>query len=332
MKSSRLIRILLLLQLNGQMSAVRLAEELEVSVRTVYRDAEALMMAGVPIYSTPGPTGGYRLVDGWQTRLTGLTTEEAEALFLSGLPGPAAELGLGTVVAVAGLKVENALPPELRGRTARIRERFVLDAPGWFSGQDPVPHLAGIADAVWNGRKVAVRYERWAGEVDRVLEPLGIVLKGGLWYLVARAEEEIHTYRVSRVHELRVLDEVFDRPVDFDLEAFWEANAEGYEEAMYPETARVRISPAGMERLAVVRGSQAAHAALLGSGPVHDLGWREVDLPVELEPAQAARDLLAYGTDVEVIGPAAIRRALRDELLALDAMYRSDGASSHTIG
>ena len=111
MKSSRLIRILLLLQLNGQMSASRLADELEVSVRTVYRDAEALMMAGVPIYSTPGPAGGYRLVEGWQARLTGLTTGEAEALFLAGLPGPAAELGLGTVVAVAGLKLESALPP-----------------------------------------------------------------------------------------------------------------------------------------------------------------------------------------------------------------------------
>ena len=163
MKSSRLIRTLLLLQLNGQMNAERLAVELEVSVRTVYRDAEALMLAGVPIYSTPGPAGGYRLVDGWQARLTGLTTGEAEALFLAGLPGPAAELGLGTVVAVAGLKLESALPPELRGRTARIRERFHLDAPGWFTGQDPAPHLAEVADAAWNQHRLSLRYRRWAG-------------------------------------------------------------------------------------------------------------------------------------------------------------------------
>ena len=322
MKSSRLIRILLLLQLNGQMNATRLADELEVSVRTVYRDVEALMMAGVPIYSTPGPAGGYRLVDGWRTRLTGLTTEEADALFLAGLPGPAAELGLGTVVAVAGLKIESALPPELRGRTARIRERFHLDAPGWFTGQDPAPHLAEVADAVWNRRRLAVRYRRWAGEVERVVDPLGIVLKGGFWYLVARADGEVHTYRVSRILELETTVDVFDRPDGFDLEAYWVANAEGYQAAVLPSRARVRLSPRAMERLAALLGPEAERLARREATEPDGDGWIETDLAVETDQVKAAREILRFGSDAEVLGPPALRVAVRTQIDAVTTVYR----------
>ncbi len=324
MKSSRLIRILLLLQLNGQMSAVRLADELEVSVRTIYRDAEALMMAGVPIYSHPGPAGGYRLVEGWQARLTGLTTGEAEALFLTGLPGPAAELGLGTVVAVAGLKLDSALPPELRGRTARIRERFHLDAPGWFTGQDPAPHLAEVADAVWNQRRLAVRYQRWAGEVERVVDPLGIVLKGGFWYLVARADGEVHTYRVSRIMGLETLVDGFDRPDRFDLEAFWVANAEGYEAAVLPARARVRLSPRGMERLAAVLGPDVERLARGKATDPDGEGWIETELAVETDVDQASRELLRFGMDAEVLGPPALRAAMSVQIEAVAQLYRAD--------
>jgi len=322
-KSSRLIRILLLLQLNGQMNATRLADELEVSVRTVYRDVESLMMAGVPIYSTPGPAGGYRLVDGWQTRLTGLTTGEAEALFLAGLPGPAAELGLGTVVAVAGLKLESALPPELRGRTARIRERFHLDAPGWFTGQDPAPHLAEVADAVWNRHRIAVHYQRWAGVVERVIDPLGIVLKGGFWYLVARSDDRVHTYRVSRILELETTDEEFDRPDGFDLEEFWVANAEGYQAAVLPARARVRLSPRAMDRLAALLGPEAERLARSAGGPPDGDGWIETDLAVETDLVQAAREILRFGPDAEVLEPPALRDALRAQIDSVSTVYRN---------
>src|SRR5438034_2717540 len=210
MRASRLVNLLLLLQTRGRLTAAELSEELEVSVRTIYRDVDALSEAGVPIYAERGPGGGVRLVDGYRTRLTGLTPDEAESLFLVGMPGPAAELGLGTVLAAAQLKLLAALPPELRSRAGRVRERFHLDAPGWFREADQPPHLAAIADAVWNQHRIRIRYDRWeahAGgarlnDVTRTLEPLGLVLKSGVWYLVAHADGQLRTYRVSRVLDL----------------------------------------------------------------------------------------------------------------------------------
>lgn len=181
MRASRLLSLLLLLQTRGRMTAQALADELEVSVRTIYRDVDSLHAAGVPLYGDPGWDGGYQLLDGYRTQLTGLTTDEAESLFLAGLPGPAAELGLGAVVTAAQLKLMAALPAELRDRAGRIRERFHLDAPGWYRESDRTPHLAAVADAVWNQHRLRVRYRRWSvpREVLRTLEPYGVVLKGG---------------------------------------------------------------------------------------------------------------------------------------------------------
>ena len=212
MRASRLVQLLLLLQARGRMTAANLAVELEVSERTIHRDVDALSAAGVPIYAERGPHGGIQLVDGYRTRLTGLTGDEAEALFLSGLPGPAAELGLGTVVAAARLKVLAALPTELRARASRLVERFHLDAAGWFHASESVPHLGALADAVWESRRVTVGYRRAGGEVDRILDPVGLVLKAGIWYLVAVTDGQVRTYRISRFSRVTPTDRTFERP------------------------------------------------------------------------------------------------------------------------
>ncbi len=185
MKSSRLVSILLLLQTRGRLTADQLAAELEVSVRTVYRDVEALQAAGVPLYGDAGHRGGYQLLAGYRTRLTGFNTGEAEALFLSGLPGPAADLGLGPALAAAQLKLRAALPPELRGHADRMRSRFHLEAPGWYAEDDEVPFLPQVADAVWRGQVLDVRYRRWKEPTDVDRQSRGGWYSrraGGIWW------------------------------------------------------------------------------------------------------------------------------------------------------
>ncbi|MFE2756616.1 helix-turn-helix transcriptional regulator [Actinosynnema sp. NPDC059335] len=329
MRAGRLLSLLLLLQSRGRMTAQELADELEVSVRTVYRDVEALGSAGVPVYADRGPAGGYRLVDGYRTRLTGLTTEEADSLFLAGMPGPAAELGLGAVVAAAQLKVLAALPPELRSRAARVRERFHLDAPGWFRGGEGTPHVAAIADAVWQQRRLRIRYVRWAQvEVERTVDPLGLVLKAGTWYLVARTgtgpgpadggrADDLRTYRISRVLELTALDESFERPVGFDLAEFWAGWSERFERRLYPMRVTVRMTPDGLRGARVLLGLAAARE-LRDVEPEGE--WTTVRVPVEsLE--HAAVDLLRLGPEVDVVEPPELRERVIARIAAMAAVY-----------
>lgn len=308
MRASRLVQLLLLLQTNGKMTASRLAGELEVSVRTIYRDIEALSGAGVPIYAEAGPGGGVRLVDGYRTRLTGLTAEEAEALALSGLPGAASELGLGTVLAAAQLKVDAALPPELRSRAVRMRERFHLDAPGWFAREEAVPHLATLSRAVWDEERVEIRYEKRDGEVRRALDPLGLVLKAGVWYLVAATEDQVRTYRVSRFSRVTPHGATFVRPPDFDLADHWRTSIAAYEESTPRMDLEVRVAPNGFERLADVVGGRAVRAAER-IGPPDEEGWQRLRLTVDW-PEEVPARLVAMGDGLEVLEPVEVRDAV----------------------
>lgn len=321
MRASRLLSMLLLLQARGRATAQELADELEVSLRTVYRDVESLGAAGVPVYGERGPAGGYRLVDGYRTRLTGLTGDEAESLALAGLPGAAAELGLGAVLAAAQLKLMAALPPELRSRAGRVRERFHLDAPGWNRDAERPPHLAAVADAAWNQRAIRVRYQRWRGEVTRTLEPLGVVLKAGAWYLVARASGQLRTYRVARILELEVLDEHFQRPEGFDLAGYWESWSQRFQRSLYRGEAVIRLSPRGL-RLLFLLGPVASSAAQASAGPPDAEGWTRVVLPIEsIEHAHS--ELLRLAADAEVLAPRELRRRMAETGEALMQIYRS---------
>ncbi|MET9891102.1 YafY family protein [Streptomyces sp. NPDC006465] len=313
MKSSRLVSILLLLQTRGRLTAAQLAEELEVSVRTVYRDVEALSAAGVPLYGDAGHAGGYRLLDGYRTRLTGLTTEEAEALFLAGVPGPAAELGLGAVLAAAQLKVRAALPRELREHADRVSGRFHLDAPGWYADADATPYLPAVADAVWNGRVLRVRYRRWREptDVERRLEPYGLVLKAGRWYVVAGPGPR--TYRVDQILELALSGEEFPRPEGFDLAAYWAAYQRDFHERLHRAEAVVRIAPG-------TRLSGPAGEAVAVNGVTERDGWTRATVPVE-SVDRAHDDFLRMGTAIEVLEPPELRARIAATVAELARRY-----------
>ncbi|GAA2162636.1 helix-turn-helix transcriptional regulator [Actinomadura napierensis] len=342
MRASRLLSLLLLLQTRGRMTARELAAELEVSVRTVYRDVDSLSAAGVPVYADRGPDGGYRLLEGYRTRLTGLTTGEAESLFLSGMPGPATQLGLGDVVAAAELKLMAALPPDLRSRAARIRERFHLDAPGWFRTPDDVPHLQAVADAVWNQQHIRVQYRRWAHpqQVARVLEPLGVVLKAGSWYLIARSHHpdrdpsDPRTYRVSRILTIEPLPHRFERPPGFDLAAYWDRYAARFEADSYRDQATVRLSPDGLKIAAALLPPVMARAVHDNAGPPDPAGWTRITLPVE-SLRHAHVEFLKLGADVEVIAPPELREMVTGTVRALADRYlgtNRDNTLDHPTG
>jgi predicted DNA-binding transcriptional regulator YafY len=310
MRASRLVQLLLLLQARGRTTAATLARELEVSERTIHRDVDALSAAGVPIYAERGPHGGIQLVDGYRTRLTGLTGDEAEALFLSGLPGPAAELGLGTVVAAARLKVLAALPGELRARASRLVERFHLDAAGWFHAGEDVPHLAPVAEAVWEARQLRIGYRRGDGVVEREMDPLGLVLKAGIWYVVGRVGDQVRTYRVARIASVVPLETTFERPAGFDLAVHWTESIAAYERDAPRIEVTLRIDPNALPALADLVGRRAVDLAT--RLPVSDPhGWEHLRLAIDW-PDEAPARLVALGGAAEVLGPPSVRQAVID--------------------
>ena len=307
MRASRLVSLLLLLQTRGRLTAAELASQLEVSERTIQRDAEALAAAGVPIEAVRGPAGGYRLAGGYRTRLTGLTAEEAEALFV----GPAAELGLGRVFADARLKLLAALPPELQERAERSARLFHLDTRGWFRGEDKTPHLPTLAAAVWQGRRLSARYREGPKVVSRTLDPLGLVLKAGVWYLVAHRSAGMRVYRVSRFVSVRGRDEGFDRPDRFDLAAFWEDWSTRFERDRPRVDVRLRLPRAGIRFLRPLVHPDGR--AQLDSYP-RDPPLELVELTVPFEAVD-----LAYR---ELLDPPELRRRLVRAAEEVVALYR----------
>ncbi len=316
MRASRLVSILLLLQARGRLTAAQLAGELEVSVRTIYRDVESLHMAGIPLYGDAGHRGGYQLLDGYRTRLTGLSADEAKALSLSGLPGPAADLGLGSVLAAAQLKIRAALPPALADQVGHVQSRFHLDAATWYGAPEEVPFLLPVADAVWRGRALRVRYRRWKEptDVDRRLEPYGLVLKAGRWYLVAGPGGP-RTYRVDQILDLTELDDEFCIPAAFDLASYWQAYKTEFLDRLYQAEATVRLSP---DALAKLSGPETE--AVARTGTVEPDGWTRATLPVE-STEYALRQYLALGPGIEVLGPPDLRSQLAAAVHATAALY-----------
>ncbi|MEU5768908.1 WYL domain-containing protein [Streptomyces asoensis] len=344
MRAARLIKMVLLLQSRPTMTASELARELEVSERTVTRDAQALSEAGVPVYAERGRAGGYRLVGGYRTRLTGLGRGEAEALFLSGVPGALREMGLEDVASAARLKVSAALLPSLRDAPRTAAQRFHLDAPAWFREPAAPALLPLIADAVWDDRCVSARYRRGESEVARELEPYGLVLKAGVWYLCARvrgtasgaAAEEVagaaaekgagvfRTYRIDRFVGAQALKDRFSRDEEFDLPGFWGAQAERFARSILRSEVVLRLSPAGVRALPHAVDPVAARDALGCAARPDADGWVTLTLRVESQEV-AHTQLRALGPEAEVVSPAALRERFAAEAARLTALYGAPG-------
>jgi predicted DNA-binding transcriptional regulator YafY len=323
MRADRLLAVLMLLQSRGRMTARELAGELEVSERTIYRDLDALCAAGVPLLTEGGPGGGCWLQDSYRTTLTGLTEDEARALFMLGAPAALDALGMGRELRAAQLKLAAALPIARREDEARARQRIHLDSTWWTVEDDPTPHLRVLYDAVWESRRLRLRYRRRfepRGELllDHSVEPYGLVAKASRWHLVAAHEGRMRVYVVAQVAAAEILEDVFARSVGFDLPTFWRGWCAEVERYRSTFIAVVRASPelsADIERHFASRST-----AALASAPRDGAGW--VTMRLSFESLDEARGrLLALGGAVEVLEPASLRLSLADYAAQALARY-----------
>ena len=306
MRATRLVSLLLLLQTRGQLTAAEIAERLDVSVRTVHRDVESLAAAGVPVDAVRGPAGGYRLAGGYRTRLTGLTADEAEALFAAGMPGPAAELGLGGELAAARLKLLAALPHELQERATRASRLFHLDTRGWFRAEDTVPHLPALAAAVWQGCRARIRYREKGNARPAHDRSAGSRAEGRR--LVPRRASLGRYARLPRLARRRPCARsrrASSDPTEFELAAFWEQWSRSFEETL----PRVQVT---------VRVADDVRRWLPGEPRIDEDG-RAVVAFAHL--GDAYRELLRFGSQVEVLEPAELRERIAATSREVAAMY-----------
>jgi len=308
MQASRLLSILMLLQARGRMTTPVLAQLLEVSERTVLRDIDQLSAAGVPVWGERGRHGGFQLRAGWSTQLNGLTEAEVNALFLAGLPDAATELGLGSAAASARLKVIAGLPAAWREQATRVGERLHIDPVDWYRVAETPERLREVADAVWATRRIHLRYQSWERLSERELDPLGLVLKAGAWYLVARSSgsARIATYRLANVQQLAIRDQGFERPARFDLARYWADSIARFEAALQRIQAHARISARAAAWLANAR------LKVVPCAPAEEVavdGWREVLIAIE-SIEHGARQLLAFGSEIEVLAPPELRQRI----------------------
>lgn len=324
MRASRLLTILMHLRSKQRVSAPELARLLEVSERTVLRDMDQLSAAGVPVYAERGRDGGFCLRTEWRTELNGLTESESRALVFAGLPGPAMDLGLGPQAVSARLKMLSALPSAWRLQSTQVADRFHIDAIDWYRQEEKPPHLAEIAQAVWDGQRIQMRYRSWNGRRDYELSPLGLVVKAGTWYLVAASERSGHvgTYRLANVLSVQVQKRAARRPRDFDLADFWQQTCRRFEAELRQIEASIEVSERGWQRLQNLR---IPHQTL--TRPASESGWLCVTLPVE-SIEHGARQMLSLGAEVRVLSPAALQAQVLAEAQACVARHAASGRAS----
>ena len=320
MRADRLISLMMLLQTRGRMTAQDLADELEVSTRTIYRDLDALSISGVPVYTERGPEGGCMLLESYRTNLTGLKEEEVRALFMFSVPGLLADLGADKASEAALLKLSAAVPAPFQRDAERVRERIHLDPTGWFQPEESTPHLQIIQEAIWQQRRLRVRYRTARGNWNTfLLDPYGLVAKTSIWYLVGVRRDAPAVFRVSRVQEASMTEGTFERPADFDLATYWKEWTTSFEKSRQRYFVTLHVRPIAIPVLVEVFGDWmqrmiefAEDVAADGSFTLNlNFGSKE----------EACRQLLGLGDGVTVLEPAELRDAMRQQAGRLLTLY-----------
>lgn len=324
MRASRLLTILLTMQMEGRTTARSLADKLEVSKRTIYRDIDELSAAGVPVFAERGADGGFALLDGFKAQLTGLTAAESEAMLLAGVPAAAADLGLAVPAAAARLKLLAALPEASRAGAERVAALFHLDPSDWYRRARVPEHLSTVAKALWDGRAIKLLYESWTRTAHVRVEPLGLIMKAGRWYVLAGADDTQRIYRVDKMHAVTILDAACRRPIGFDLASAWAEASTRFEASLKQGKATLRVSPGSLDRLDRL-GFQVAEP-LLAAEP-DELGWRRAVVPIE-GVTHAAGLLLGFADEIEVLEPTELRHELARRAEQVAALYRTDAHSN----
>lgn len=324
MRADRLLAILMILQSRGRMTARQLAEELEVSDRTIYRDVTALSTAGIPLYTEGGPGGGIGLVESYRTDLTGLRPEEAQALSLLNIPEPLVRLGMGQELKAALLKLAGAVSPRLQEKQQQARARIHLDSTWWFQGEDETPCLPGLQQAVWGDWRCRIAYRgEFRTRFEAVIEPYGLVAKASIWHLVFRLQERMRVLRVSQIEEVAILGERYRRAEDFELAAFWRGWCERIENEQPRFEVTALVAPTLAGRLAWLL--QENQPDLLNAPPgLERQGWKRMTLNFENFESARTR-LLGFGGAIEVLEPLALRYSLADYARQIGAVYGQAG-------
>ncbi len=319
MRADRLLSLLLMLQAQGRLSARRLADALEVSERTIYRDIVALSTAGVPVFTERGPGGGVSLVESYRTSLTGLTRDEVQALFILTIPTALDQLGIGRDIKNALLKLSANLPAAMRDGQQRVRQRIYLDSTPWTRSDQPLACLPVIQQAIWNNRRIRMRYRRpFSAEAEGTVEPYGLVAKANVWHLVFALGERLRVIQVSEILTAELLEQTFDRPMDFDLQRFWEEYLQKNENSRPVFTVTIRAAPGLaaelLRRYGARRIERSPHAE------AEDEGWQVMEL--HFETFFSARErLLGFGCAVEVLAPEQLRLSMSDFGKKIAALY-----------
>jgi predicted DNA-binding transcriptional regulator YafY len=311
-----------LLQTHGRLSARDLAKRLEVSERSIYRDVDALSAAGVPIYTERGRNGGCALLGGFRSDLTGLTADEARALFVFTGRGTLADLGLDSPLRTALRKLLASLPEPHRPEAERAQQRVVIDPRGWLRPTEDLPQLAVVQDAVWRDRRLRLTYRHSGATTSRdfVVHPYGLVAKAGVWYLIASEVDEPRLYRVSRIEAAEVLDVPAIRPENLDVEALWEELRRRVEDRGAGVDVTLRVRPERLDMLLRVCAAQLLEHARRELDP-DPAGWTVLHLRFPGDGA-ARGALLGFGPDVEVLSPDSVREDFANTARAIVEMYR----------